>query len=197
MNFKAKDLHYGMRITVFGSHGGLAWPWVDASQPAFLRRLRGEIADDSARHGQPIPHSKQLKQDDEDDAPTYLLEETNQLLSKAEYETLVARDASKEKEKGKDAATSGTDEKPQSSEIRPARLNKEHIVEAGKTSKKRKAAKVIGEKQGQREDKSIKIAKMEANKKSKKKAKPAMLSFGDQQEVWEACCILNLATTTF
>jgi hypothetical protein len=59
--------------------------------------MRGELAGDgSGRHEQPVARNKKLKNDDEDDAPTYVLEDTNQSLSKAEYEAIVAGDDAKE-----------------------------------------------------------------------------------------------------
>src|SRR5207249_207756 len=85
MSFKGKDLTYGrsglradlLDLTLL----------IDNAQPAFLRRLRGELAgDDSARHEQPIPRNKRLKQDDEEDAPTYVLEDTNESITKEENE---------------------------------------------------------------------------------------------------------------
>jgi hypothetical protein len=145
----------------------------DDSQPAFLRRLRGELAGDgSGRHEQPIPRNKRLKQDEEDDAPTYVLEDTNQSLTKAEYEAMVAGKGDSEDpveaqaSKAGDAAT-----KPQS---------KDNIAEVGKTTKKRKAAKVIGDEQDEGSQDS-KVPEKKVLKKGKKKSKPVKLSFGDDE----------------
>ncbi|KAF2799356.1 hypothetical protein K505DRAFT_265989 [Melanomma pulvis-pyrius CBS 109.77] len=158
MSFKAKDLHY------------------DAAQPAFLRRMRGEMAgDDSVRHEQPIPRNKRLNKDDEDDAPTYVLEDTNHALSKAEYEALVAGDDPKEE----DTTTDGTAARPKGPENGPEKPIRDNIAEARKASKKRKAAKIIGEEQ--QDDNSTKPGDTKVNKKPKKKAKPVKLSFGDEE----------------
>ncbi|PSN65838.1 hypothetical protein BS50DRAFT_677181 [Corynespora cassiicola Philippines] len=158
MSFKAKDLSY------------------DDTQPAFLRRLRGELAGDgSGRHERPIPRNKRMKQDDEDDAPTYVLEESNESMSKEEYEALMAGKDPKEA----DSSKAGAGDKAPGPEPK-----KDNIAEAGKTSKKRKVAKVIGDEQ--EHDKSEKPEKSDAApkviKKAKKKAKPVKLSFGDEEE---------------
>ena len=47
--------------------------------------------DGSGRHEQPLARNKRLKQDDDDeDAPTYVLDETNQSVTKAEYEAMIS-----------------------------------------------------------------------------------------------------------
>ncbi|ORY09971.1 hypothetical protein BCR34DRAFT_588925 [Clohesyomyces aquaticus] len=155
-NFKSKDLEY------------------DAGEPAFLRRLRGQIAGDgSIRHDAPIARNKRMKQDDEDDAPTYVLEDSNQSLSKEEYEAMVSgkdpENPSAEIEKAPKPDQNVGTEKP-----------KDRIVEAGQGVRKRKAVKVGAE--GQDEDALSKVKDSKVTKKPKKKAKKVKLSFGDQEE---------------
>ena len=112
----------------------------DGSQPAFLQRLRGQLqSGDTARHEHPVARNKRVKKDeDEDDAPTYVMEETNQSLSKEEYDALVS---------GKD---SKGEEDPAGDEAEPKKViendskPKDKIVEVGANAKKRKAAKIIG-----------------------------------------------------
>ncbi|KAF2269920.1 hypothetical protein CC78DRAFT_574800 [Lojkania enalia] len=163
MSFKAKDLSY------------------DSTQPAFLRRLRGELAGDgSGRHERPIPRNKRLKQDDEDDGPTYVLEENNESLSRAEYEALVAGKDSK----GKHDSPAGAENQlevsgPQAKES-DQQQSKDCIAEVGRATKKRKAIKVIVEEEGNKktpENPDTKVVR-----KPKKKAKPVKLSFDDQEE---------------
>ncbi|KAL5392315.1 hypothetical protein DPSP01_000829 [Paraphaeosphaeria sporulosa] len=157
MSFKAKDLHYNDK------------------QPAFLRRLRGELAGDgSGRHEQPVPRNKRLKKDDdEDDAPTYVLEETNQSMTKAEYEAMVA---GKDAEKTEDATNSDSEATKDPAAIQP----KDNIVEVGKATKKRKVAKVIAEEKDVEAKEPIEAEK-KVVKKAKKKGKPVKLSFGDEE----------------
>ncbi|KAF2689231.1 hypothetical protein K458DRAFT_291050 [Lentithecium fluviatile CBS 122367] len=157
MSFKSKDLSY------------------DDTQPAFLRRLRGELAGDgSGRHENPIPRSKRLKkEDDEDDAPTYVLEDTNQSMTKAEYEAMVA-----DKDAENDAAADGGEK---SKETATSTHAKDTIAEVGKPTKKRKAAKVIAEEK-EEDEKDSKVSEKKVVKKAKKKGKPVKLSFDDPEE---------------
>ncbi|KAF2000964.1 hypothetical protein P154DRAFT_522226 [Amniculicola lignicola CBS 123094] len=160
MSLKAKDLEY------------------DASQPAFLRRLRGELTtDDSARHERPIPRTKRMmKQDEDDDGPTYVMEDGNQSLTKAEYEALVAGDDPQEKE--------GAESKAGGDEIKEEHLAKQSSTdikaEAPRPTKKRKVGKVIGG-DGPTDEAEKKVGAKPA-KKAKKKAKAIKLSFADSEE---------------
>ncbi|KAJ4376232.1 hypothetical protein N0V83_001515 [Neocucurbitaria cava] len=163
MSFKAKDLHF------------------DSSQPAFLQRLRGQLAGgDSARHEQPIPRNKRLKQDDEDDAPTYVLEETNQSLTKEEYDALVSGKAKDESEHA--TAESAVKENAAEGDMKPKQKDK--IAEVGANAKKRKVAKIIRDEseQGAEELKNINKTDGKAVKRPKKKTKAVKLTFGDEEE---------------
>lgn len=147
---------------------------LDDTQPAFLRRLRGELAGDgSGRHEQPIPRNKRLKKDDdEDDAPTYVLEDTNQSMTKAEYEAMIAgKDAQKDED-----STQAEDEAAKGAAAVPP---KDNIAEVGKTTKKRKAAKIISEEKEQNV-KEPDGPEKKVVKKVKRKGKPVKLSFGDE-----------------
>ncbi|KAL6711429.1 hypothetical protein ACN47E_004363 [Coniothyrium glycines] len=164
MSFKAKDLQF------------------DKSQPAFLQRLRGQLAgDDSARHERPIPRNKRLKQDDEDDAPAYVIEDTNQSLSKEEYEAMVA---------GKDSTESNHDDRDKPADGRQEAVvtanssTKDKIAGIGTNTKKRKVAKVISndgdEKAGPKDDEKPSAKTV---KKSKKQTKAVKLAFRDDLDV--------------
>ncbi|KAF2028623.1 hypothetical protein EK21DRAFT_101662 [Setomelanomma holmii] len=161
MSFKAKDLHF------------------DNEQPAFLRRLRGELTGgDTARHEQPIQRNKRLKQDDEDDAPTYVLEATKESLTKEEYDALVSGKDSKDKELDEVDSAS----KAAASEKEPRQKDK--IAEVGAATKKRKAAKIVGDEQVDSKEEAGKSEKGtggRVTKKRKKKAKVVKLTFGDDE----------------
>ncbi|KZM20880.1 hypothetical protein ST47_g7981 [Ascochyta rabiei] len=160
MSFKAKDLHF------------------DNSQPAFLQRLRGQMqGEDSARHERPIPRNKRMKPDDEDDAPTYVLEDTNQSMTKEEYEAFVA----KKESKGDDEPGNESDDKEQS---KVGAKSKDKITEVGANAKKRKAAKIISDGQEESTDglEDVKKSDTRTLKKPKKKAKAVKLTFGDEEE---------------
>lgn len=144
-----------------------------------MQRLRGQMqGDDSARHERPIPRNKRMKQDDEDDAPTYVLEDTNQSMTKEEYEAFVA-----EKDPNEDAA-SEQEGAPKDSGKAAEGKSKDKIAEVGANTKKRKAAKVIGDEQEDSKDepKDVKKAETKTVKKPKKKAKAVKLTFGDEEE---------------
>ena len=153
----------------------------DNSQPAFLQRLRGQLTSgDTARHEQPIARNKRMKKDDdEDDAPTYVMEETNQSLTKEEYEAFVSgKDG-----KGEDDAdgTGQLEKESQTTATKP----KEKIAEVGANTKKRKAAKIISDDQeGSKEagGKDSERSNAKAVKKPKKKGKAVKLTFGDEDE---------------
>lgn len=137
--------------------------------------MQGE---DSARHERPIPRNKRMKQDDEDDAPTYVLEDTNQSMTKEEYEAFVAEKGLKEEaklEKEGDAREQMKDD-----ESKP----KDKITEVGVNTKKRKVAKIISDEQEQSKDESNDTKKLETkiSKKPKKKTKAVKLTFGDEEE---------------
>lgn len=137
--------------------------------------MQGE---DAARHERPIPRNKRLKQDDDDDAPTYVLEDTNQSMTKEEYEAFVAKkDSNKDSTEQEDTTNEpGKDEDPKS---------KDKITEIGANVKKRKAAKIIGDEQDVGKDQPSKDAgegTKKPTKKPKKKAKAVKLTFGDEEE---------------
>ncbi|USP78230.1 uncharacterized protein yc1106_05504 [Curvularia clavata] len=165
MSFKAKDLQF------------------DSSQPAFLQRLRGQLqSGDTARHEHPIARNKRMaKDDDEDDAPTYVLEETNQSLSKEEYDALVSG------KDGKGETEPVIEESEQKADREVDLKPKDKIAEVGTNAKKRKAAKIIGGDQddgtGENEaERNNEKPATKTAKKPKKKAKAVKLTFGDEDE---------------
>lgn len=151
----------------------------DNSQPAFLQRLRGQLTSgDSARHEQPVARNKRVKDDDQDDAPTYVMEDTNQSLTKEEYDALVSGKDSKEDEK------STLEEARDGQAAKHGTKLKDKIAEVGGNAKKRKAAKVISDEQGDSHGPADGTKKTDAKviKKSKKKSKAIKLAFGDDEE---------------
>lgn len=177
MSFKSKDLSYSQ------------------NEPAFLRRIRGEIrgsVDDPDRQINPVARpsiSKRLKKDEEDDAPTYVLEETNQDLSKEEYEAMLkgeeaaAKDAAEKKAKVESNSALST---PQHASL-PSASSKQKVTEVGGLLKKRKAAKIVGQDDDEDADNKTQTGKEPGSKDAKKpakktKTKAIKLSFGDEEE---------------
>lgn len=166
MSFKAKNLSY------------------DAKEPAFLRRLKGEVSGtDSDRHDRPFARPKREKQEDEDDGPTYVLEDSNMALSKSEYEALLAgktlneerriQSADADEKEGLSTTIAQPADNPSN---RKGDLSaKQRLTEIGKGLKKRKAVKVIGEDN----DVDVKVGNSKPVGKPKKKAKTIKLSFDE------------------
>ena len=176
-NIKSKDLTYDK----------------SASQPAFLQRLRDQNSAISAsgRQEQPIARAQRAKNpnNDDDDAPTYVVEGSSETLTKAEYEKLTSGDGNDVESKFgdvKDMVTGElTEDSPKASGALPdeddAPARASVTVDAGKATKKRKMAKVVG---GDDEDDATinDTTKDESKpKKPKKKGKPIKLSFGDEE----------------
>jgi hypothetical protein len=151
----------------------------EASEPAFLRRLRGQARgniDDEDRHVNPVKFSKAPKrlENDEDDAPTYVIEGSNDTLTKEEYEKLVS---------GKSDESEVIDEEsrnkePGSKDAAEPSKPMQKVAGVGVVSKKRKAARVVDEADEddvptKPEDKKQKSGV----KKSKAKSKAVKLSF--------------------
>lgn len=119
-----------------------------------------------------------MKEDDEDDAPTYVLEDTNQSLTKEEYDAMVSGKEPGETD-GEAAAAKNADAKVSGENAKP----KDKIAEVGGNAKKRKAAKIISEEQEESRAKDGVSVKNDAKvvRKSKKKAKVVKLTFGDEE----------------
>jgi delta 1-pyrroline-5-carboxylate dehydrogenase len=135
------------------------------------------MSGDTTRHEQPTARNKHMKETDEDDAPTYVLEETNQSLTKEEYDALVSGEEAAEKEdRSLDASKEQTEE---------AVRQKDTIAKVGAATRKRKAAKIIGDDQDEGDEVAGKDAKSpgaKVIKKPKKKSKAVKLTFGDEEE---------------
>ncbi|EED22894.1 conserved hypothetical protein [Talaromyces stipitatus ATCC 10500] len=132
MAFNAKNLSY------------------DRNEPAFLRKLRGQYSgDDYARQERSVQRPRKPKDIDDDDAPVYIDEETNEMISKEDYETLVngtdGKDGGTDKDKEgleepTDPAKSKHSEQAASGDTR----SQQNLAEIG-AQKKRRKAKVISE----------------------------------------------------
>ncbi|KAI4753675.1 hypothetical protein E4T52_14200 [Aureobasidium sp. EXF-3400] len=176
-NIKSKDLTYDK----------------NASQPAFLQRLRDQNSaiSSSGRHEQPIAraHRAENPNNDDDDAPTYVVEGSSETLTKAEYEKLTSGDTDDVESKFgdvKDMVTGElTGDSPKASGALPdeddAPARASVTVDAGKATKKRKVAKVVGGDDGDEAPAKDTIKDESKPKKLKKKGKPIKLSFGDEE----------------
>jgi hypothetical protein len=151
----------------------------DASEPAFLRRLRQQArgnVEDPDRQINPVALPKKPNAaDPKDDGPVYVIEGSDLNVSKEDYHALV-------KEKG------GHIDGPEDSKSRHVDTTKDmkrteksednnrvqqKVANAGVLTKKRKAVKVVDLDEPNREDLQPK-----ASKKSKRKGNTIKLSFG-------------------
>ncbi|PLB44262.1 hypothetical protein P170DRAFT_467979 [Aspergillus steynii IBT 23096] len=154
----------------------------EAKEPAFLQKLKGQYGDTSGRLQQPISRPRRPKDDTgDDDAPTYVDEESNEVISKEEYEAMVRGGAPKEEESGEKTADrenpSGGDEDTQYKTEKDGPSSKQNLAEIG-GQKKRKQAKVIGEDAPEAETEEAQ-PKEPAPRKSKQKKKKIKLSFDE------------------
>jgi hypothetical protein len=148
----------------------------DAKQPAFLQKLRGQYGDNSGRLERPALRPTRLKvnNDDDDDEPTYVDEESNEVISKEEYKALVGESGSKEV--GEDATSAKDPSTPSEDKLEAALgpTKQSNLTEVG-GQRKRKQVKVVGEDKAEAEE----VQPKAASKKSKK-PKKIKLSFDEQ-----------------
>ncbi|RAK95247.1 DUF4604 domain-containing protein [Aspergillus ibericus CBS 121593] len=164
MSFKSKDLAY------------------DAKEPAFLQRLKSQYGNTSGRLERPIARPRKPRDDNDDDGPTYVDEESNEIISKEEYEALVRGEDDKEDEDAKkDPEQSGTGEdgKPNAKTEADAPISKQNLAEIG-GPRKRKQGKVVGEENTTEEAEEAQQKEPDTRKpRPKTKKKKIKLSFDD------------------
>ncbi|PNS17636.1 hypothetical protein CAC42_3031 [Sphaceloma murrayae] len=163
----------------------------ESEQPAFLQRMRAAAPGDG-RHERPIPRPKRARQDDDEDAPAYVMEETNESLSKDEYEKLVSGANGDDAEDVATSRAAGQEDRQASEgnpimsgalpddEVRSSeQAGRRKVNEASLGVKKRKAATVVGQDDdGEGADNVVQEARP---KKGKKKGKAIKLSFNDDE----------------
>jgi hypothetical protein len=158
----------------------------EAKEPAFLQKLRGHYGDTSGRLERPAARPRRLKDknEEDDDAPVYVDEESNEVISKAEYEALVGggTDQKDDKASTKDQPTeNGPDDAQFQTETLAAKQS--NLTEVG-GPRKRKQVKVVGEDESEEKPEDKQEAdktqpKAPAPRKSKK-AKKIKLSFDEE-----------------
>ncbi|KAJ5120329.1 uncharacterized protein N7515_009717 [Penicillium bovifimosum] len=148
----------------------------EAKQPAFLQKLRSQYGDNTGRLERPALRPTRLKvnNDDDDDEPTYVDEESNEVISKEEYKALVGESGSKEE--GEDATSAkdpstAHEDNPAAAALGPTKQS--NLTEVG-GQRKRKQVKVVGEDKAETEEVQPKAAK------KSKKSKKIKLSFDEE-----------------
>ncbi|CZT23621.1 uncharacterized protein RCC_09335 [Ramularia collo-cygni] len=150
----------------------------DKNLPPFLQRLHAQKGGfgDADRHERAIARPKKAKDEEDDDGPT-MIDETGETLTKDEYKKLT-RASPTAAEESNNVATSASETRPGNEEPPAAKLDAK--VTNGATSKKRKAAKIVGESEEPEAQDAASVAK--SAKKPKKKAKAVKLAFDDTEE---------------
>ena len=153
----------------------------DANEPSFLRKLKSQYGGaDLARHERPIARPKRLKDDDEDNEPTYVDETTRHTISKADFEAMQSNDnESLDANKvGKLPKASGGQEVPTGESGPEAPVQKQQLAAIGGPIK-RKVVKVVGQ-----EDENLEAeptGKVRTKMRNvAKKAKKVKLSFDEE-----------------
>ncbi|EEP80116.1 conserved hypothetical protein [Uncinocarpus reesii 1704] len=166
MSFKAKNLTY------------------EKNEPAFLRRLRGQYGDGTGqRHGPSNVRPIKAKDPDADDEPTYVDEESNEVISKEEYQAMLQDAAGNTAETHSDGLGSGDQNHASKSDKTASKLLKsaggQKVAEIG-GSKKKKFAMVVAEDDQIAEKGTQPRESGPPNKKQKKKK--IKLSFDEDVE---------------
>ncbi|KAL1955423.1 hypothetical protein VTO42DRAFT_8579 [Malbranchea cinnamomea] len=171
MSFNAKNLSY------------------EKKEPAFLRRLKSQYGDGSvARQERPNPRPAKPRLLDDDDGPTYVVEGSNDVISKEEYERLVkgesevdnAQDTG-DNARAEDSPKDGTHPSAGDAEPRVGHDESEHkreqkIAEIGASKKRKQPKVVLDEKESdEMEYKTLKAPSSETKSKQKKKIKLSFL----------------------
>lgn len=150
--------------------------YIDAKQPAFLQKLRDQYGDNTGRLERPALRPTRLKvnNDDDDDEPTYLDEESNEVISKEEYKALVGESGPKEEGEARDSAKDNSTGDQDKSQTELSTSKQNNLTEVG-GQRKRKQAKVVGEDKAEPEE-----AQPKAALKKSKKPKKIKLSFDEE-----------------
>ena len=149
-------------------------------EPAFLRRLRQGQSGGEQQQRYIAPRNKKRPTDDDEDAPTYVLEGGNDTITVEEFKALNGGKSGDDREDAeKDSAAATVGEVPANEgtviSLEKPLDTKEKISEAGSKINKRKAVRMIGAEEG---DKLGWKKRTGGKAKGKQKVK---LSFGEDE----------------
>ncbi|KAL6237245.1 hypothetical protein BDW75DRAFT_89331 [Aspergillus navahoensis] len=127
MSFNAKNLAY------------------DAKEPAFLQRLRGQHGNISGGLERPSQRPRRVRDNNDDDGPTYVDAESNEVISREDYEAMVngGDQETKQSENGVKDKDAVADQDGDSKKAKSTPL-KQNVTEIG-GPRKRKQAKVVSD----------------------------------------------------
>lgn len=164
---------------------------LEANEPAFLRRLKAEHGGgDSSRHERPLARPrKQMKDGEEDDEPTYVVEASQDTLSKEEYESLVkgkVHDKAVNEETSSSTPSLAISKLNEKDDAHPPRNEpaKQKVAAIG-ASNKRRLFKVVGD-EGDEDDEAASLVQGEPARQARtpkaKKGKKVKLSFDAEEK---------------
>lgn len=157
---------------------------IEAKEPAFLQKLRGQYGTTSGRLERPAARPRKPKDgNDNDDEPVYVDEESNEVISKEEYQALVGGSATQKEGEASldDQSTVGGEDKTRTQK-EPNAAKQSNLTEVG-GQRKRKQVKVVGEDQPEvektkpeNEEAQPKPAASRKPKKAKRSSSPSTRS---------------------
>ena len=181
MSFNAKNLRYGTFRELGPCSLYKANTATESEEPAFLRRLRGEVGgQDSARYQRAIARPRKHKNpnDHDDDEPTYVDEHNHGVMTKPQFEALVTQKGSKKTEHEGVSQSEGQSGEQAESAIETnleGSPPKEHVAFIGGSSKRR-LAKVVGDEEAS-STLGAEAESRDINKAKNRKGKKIKLSF--------------------
>lgn len=146
-------------------------------EPAFLRRLRQEHSGGDQQNRYIAPRNRKTKVDDDEDAPTYVLEGGNDTITVEEFKAMNGPEAEAESERAAvekepsneaHAPTGSEDTRGKGELEKDLEAAKDKILEVGVKINKRKAVKMIGT---EAEEDAVRTAEVRVRKRGSGKAK--------------------------
>jgi len=156
----------------------------ESKEPAFLRKLKNEYGgSNSDRHERPSARPRKQKDgEDDDDEPTYVDEESNDTLTKAQYEAILTAEQVMLKEQHIEppkAHNDGAVPQDAAEKISNEISSRKELVAAIGGAGKRRIAKVVGD-DGTDQNGQERVQDANVGKRSSKKPKKIKLSFNDE-----------------
>ncbi|KAL4740903.1 hypothetical protein BDV11DRAFT_184229 [Aspergillus similis] len=158
MSFNAKNLAY------------------DSKEPAFLQRLKSQFGNSSSGLERPSQRPRRIHDDKDDDEPTYVDAESNEVISKEDYEAMV-KCGDPEIKQQKNGVEDRDAVANQDGDLKKAEtaISKQNLAEIG-GPRKRKQAKIVGDEVEGAEKEEV-LPKELGPRNPKQKKKKIKLSF--------------------
>ena len=159
-----------------------------------MRKLKSEFGGHSDRHERPIARPRKPRDTDEDDEPTYVDEESHEVISKTEYAAMLHADhiaMPLVDSRVDESITTGPSKHAESTEApnKTQAAKKEAIAAIGRSAKRR-IGKVVGEEDNSHEPSNAEVLQGKEKdvdnpnprKKSAKRVRKIKLTFEEEEE---------------